>query len=134
MVYVTGLYAGILGMLFLLLGVRITRMRYRKKIALLDGGDPEMIRAVRAHGNFSEYVPLILILMGAAELNDISLNKLHVIGSLLVIGRLCHIYALERGLQRLRWRQAGMAATYGGLIMAAATNLWLSAGFLLSTI
>jgi uncharacterized membrane protein YecN with MAPEG domain len=29
-----------------------------------DGGDPEMSQAIRAHGNFAEYVPLGLILLG----------------------------------------------------------------------
>ena len=39
------------------------RMRGAKKIYLGDGGDPEMLAAIRAHGNFIEFVPLCLLLI-----------------------------------------------------------------------
>jgi uncharacterized protein len=55
--------AGLLGLLAVSLTVSVGRLRMQKKIYLGDGGDPEMLAAIRAHGNFMEYVPLCLLLI-----------------------------------------------------------------------
>jgi len=55
--------AGLLGLLAVSLSVSVGRLRMQKKIYLGDGGDPEMLAAIRAHGNFMEYVPLCLLLI-----------------------------------------------------------------------
>jgi uncharacterized membrane protein YecN with MAPEG domain len=55
--------AGLLGLLAVSLTISVGRMRTTKKIWLGDGGDPEMLAAIRAHGNFMEYVPLCLVLI-----------------------------------------------------------------------
>ena len=55
--------AGLLGLLAVSLTVSVGRLRMQKKIYLGDGGDPEMLAAIRAHGNFMEYVPLCLVLI-----------------------------------------------------------------------
>jgi uncharacterized membrane protein YecN with MAPEG domain len=55
--------AGLLGLLAVSLTVSVGRMRMQKKIYLGDGGDPEMLAAIRAHGNFMEFVPLCLLLI-----------------------------------------------------------------------
>jgi uncharacterized membrane protein YecN with MAPEG domain len=55
--------AGLLGLLAVTLTVSVGRLRMQKKIYLGDGGDPEMLAAIRAHGNFMEYVPLCLLLI-----------------------------------------------------------------------
>ena len=55
--------AGLLGLLAVSLTVSVGRLRMRKKIYLGDGGDAEMLAAIRTHGNFMEYVPLCLLLI-----------------------------------------------------------------------
>ncbi len=55
--------AGLLGLLAVSLTVSVGRLRTQKKIFLGDGGDPELLAAIRAHGNFMEYVPLCLVLI-----------------------------------------------------------------------
>jgi uncharacterized protein len=55
--------AGLLGLLAVSLTVSVGRLRTQKKIYLGDGGDPAMLAAIRAHGNFMEYVPLCLLLI-----------------------------------------------------------------------
>ena len=59
--------AGLLGLLAVLLTVNVGRMRGRKKIFLGDGGDPEMIAAIRAHANLIEFAPLCLLLIYMAS-------------------------------------------------------------------
>jgi len=55
--------AGLLGLLAVSLTVSVGRLRMTKKIYLGDGGDAEMLAAIRTHGNFMEYVPLCLLLI-----------------------------------------------------------------------
>src|SRR5260370_18001753 len=59
--------AGLLGLLAAVLTVNVGIMRGRKKINLGDGGDPEMIAAIRAHANLIEFAPLCLLLIYMAS-------------------------------------------------------------------
>jgi hypothetical protein len=59
--------AGLLGLLAVLLTVNVGRMRAKKRINLGDGGDPEMIAAIRAHANLIEFAPLCLLLIYMAS-------------------------------------------------------------------
>lgn len=55
--------AGLIGLLAVALTLNIARLRGKKKINLGDGGDPEMMAAVRAHANLIEFAPLCLLLI-----------------------------------------------------------------------
>jgi uncharacterized membrane protein YecN with MAPEG domain len=59
--------AGLLGLLAAALTVNVGITRGRKKINLGDGGDPEMIAAIRAHANLIEFAPLCLLLIYMAS-------------------------------------------------------------------
>ena len=87
---ITGLYAATLTSLYLLLSARIIIVRRSLRINLGDGDDPDMIRRIRAHGNFAEYVPLGLILLAIAEMQGEAPFWLHLTGGLLVLGRFAH--------------------------------------------
>ena len=108
---VTMLYGGSLTLWFLVLGARVVKRR-RGGIALGDGGDALMLRAIRGHGNFSEYVPLALILLAALELNGTSLYVLHGLGLTLLAGRMLHGYALSFTPQFGFGRLWGTTLTY----------------------
>ena len=90
---VTPLYAGLLAVLFLVLSLRVVLERQRG-FPLGDGGDAKMLRRIRGHANFSEYVPLILLMMGFLEVGHTSIYILHVLGIALVVSRVLHGYAL----------------------------------------
>ena len=92
---VTPLYAGLLVILFLVLSVRVIRRRGSAKISLGDGNDAGMLRVIRGHANFTEYVPLALLLMLILELSHFSIYILHGLGIALVVARLLHGYALS---------------------------------------
>lgn len=55
--------AGLLGLLTVILTLNVGRLRGKKKINLGDGGDPEMLAAIRAHANLIEFAPLCLLLI-----------------------------------------------------------------------
>lgn len=90
---VTSLYAGLLALIFLALSARVVAVRGR--VSLGDGGDPEVLRRMRGHANFAEYVPLILVMMALLEYQQIAAWQLHAIGATLVFARVIHGIALS---------------------------------------
>jgi uncharacterized membrane protein YecN with MAPEG domain len=92
--FVTPLYAGLLTLWFLVLSWRVVGRR-RSGIYLGDGGDKALLRVIRGHANFAEYVPLALLLMGMLEASRFSIYVLHALGIVLLVARLLHGYALS---------------------------------------
>ena len=84
---VTPLYALPLALIFLVLWFRISGVRAATKISYGDGGNTELLRRVRQHGNFVEWTTFVLILMILAL-------YLHISGALLLIGRIAHPFGL----------------------------------------
>jgi uncharacterized membrane protein YecN with MAPEG domain len=115
---VTPLYAGLLALWFFVLSARVVKGRLRG-ISLGDGGDPAMLRAIRGHGNFAEYVPLILLMMAILELSHFSIYAIHLIGLMLLVGRLLHGYALSFTEKFMLGRQWGAILTFLSLAIAA---------------
>jgi len=120
---VTGLYAGLFALMLVTLSMRISRMRESKGIELLTGDDAEMARAVRAHGNFIEYVPLLLVLMAAMELNGIAPYVIHLFGTLMLVSRIAHVSALRRSSKMGKLRVMAMLGTFAALILAGLTAI-----------
>ncbi len=122
---VTALYAGSLALWFLVLSYRVVGRR-RAGISLGDGGDPGMLRVVRGHANFAEYVPLALIMLAILELGGTPPVVLHVLGLALLAGRLLHGYALSFTQQFGFGRFWGTLLTYGVLVIEALLCLHLA--------
>jgi hypothetical protein len=91
---VTPIYAGLLALLFFVLSLRVTQLRGHGG-SLGDGGNPALLRRIRGHGNFAEYVPFILLMIGMLELSHFSTYLLHGLGVTLVVARVLHAYALS---------------------------------------
>ena len=89
------LYASLLALLFVLLSVRVIATRRRQKIALGDGDNPALRRAMRVQANFAEYVPLALILITFVELQAAPGVLVHLLGALLLAARLIHAYGVS---------------------------------------
>lgn len=91
---VTPLYALPLALIFLILWFRVSGVRSATKISYGDGGNIELLRRIRQHGNFIEWAPFVLILMTLAEGMGAPAIYLHITGSLLLIGRIAHPFGL----------------------------------------
>jgi len=89
--------ACILTLLYLVLTVRVVRGRRRHRVSLGDGDNADLRARVRVHGNFGEYVPLALILMGLLETSNGNPIILTVIGVLLIAVRVLHVFGIQRG-------------------------------------
>jgi len=120
---ITAFYAGLLGILFLYFSVLVVKGRFSKKISLGDGGDHHFQQMIRAHGNFSEYTPIVLILLFVAEVNQTPPVFLHIAGSALLAGRFIHAFGLRRH-SGLSWqRVSGMLLTFASLLSLSVLNI-----------
>jgi len=117
--FVVPFYAAIFALLYIGLTFRVILLRNSKGIALGDGGDPVMACAIRAHGNFIEYVPLALLLLLAMEMLRHSRYELHILCLLLLLGRICHFIAFSRANIVLPLRVVGAVLTTLVLVVAA---------------
>ncbi len=88
-----GLFAIIQVPLTMMVGLRRAELR----IGFLDGGDKTLLRRVRAHGNFIENVPMIILVLAAAEVCNTPAWALWTAGGLMLTGRLLHVGAMLKG-------------------------------------
>lgn len=122
---VTPLYAGLLALWFVVLSLRVVARRRGQSINLGDGGDSVMLRRIRAHGNFSEYVPLALVLILLLELGGTTpLWALHALGLMLLAGRLLHGYAFSFTGHAMMPRVLGTVLTFSTLLIAGVLCAW----------
>lgn len=127
MLPVTALHAGLLGLGFLWLSVRVIRARGAHRVALGTGGHAVVERTVRAHGNFAEYVPMALVILALLEANGVPAWALHLLGLALLAGRALHAWNIAREAEVLRLRVIGMSLTFAVLGMGSLTLLGLAA-------
>jgi hypothetical protein len=114
-VTISTIYAAILGLLFVPFTFYVGSYRVKHKILLLDGGDKELARRIRAQGNFVETVPLAVLM----ELNGASDTWLHSLGVVLVVARVMHYLTIATNPANTVPRALGMVGTLGVYLAAA---------------
>ncbi len=93
-IQLTLLFAGICALIQCALTALVSKRRLQTGIGLLDGGDKALQRRIRAHGNFSETVPISLLLMALLELRGLGSAWILAFGIGLTAGRVLHAYGL----------------------------------------
>lgn len=114
---ITILYAGILGLLYTGLSWAVVKGRIGNRMAFGDGGNPDMIKRIRAHGNFAEYVPFALLLIFLVDYVQFQPLVIHLLGIALVVARVLHAFGIYK--DTLRARVAGMVITMFILIVSS---------------
>lgn len=121
---VTPIYAGILALLQIKFAFGVINQRRTKKVSLGQGdGSPEqhdLQVAVRTFGNFTDYVPMALVLLLLLELSGVWQIVLHGLGIMLVAGRLFHASGLKATELPFTNRVRGMQLTFAVLAISAA--------------
>jgi uncharacterized membrane protein YecN with MAPEG domain len=125
---ITSAYAAILGLVAIFLSFQVIRMRAKTKVSLLDGDNMALKECIRRHGNFIEYVPLTLILMGFAEAGGASSTWLHVIGGILLIARLIHPFGIKHDNGSAPARVMGAAGSQIAMLLAVGLIGWQHLG------
>lgn len=123
-VTITALYGAILAIVIVALGINVTVHRVKLRVSLGDGGNPQMLRMIRLHGNAVEYLPLAIALMLAYELNGGWHSALHIVGVALVAGRLIQTAAMWSTDVAGPGRGTGQTLTWLSIAALAVLNLW----------
>jgi len=123
MLLVTAIFASILALMFIKLSFDVISFRRKNKVSLGGGGVDELERAIRAHGNFAEYVPFGLFLIGALELNEAPLELVAPLGILLIAGRYFHAKGINQPPPEFTNRVRGMKLTFAALGISAVANI-----------
>jgi uncharacterized membrane protein YecN with MAPEG domain len=117
---ITAIYGAFHAVLNVALAVNVTRSRAKHQI-FLGADHPEVLLAVRQHGNNAEYVPLALVLLLTAELSGGGAAVLHGVGAALSVGRLLH--ATGVGPKPAATRALGAVLTWGAIVTAGVYGL-----------
>jgi uncharacterized membrane protein YecN with MAPEG domain len=119
------LTAGILGLIFFALTVWVVAERNKTKQMLGDGGSKSLEIAIRAHGNFAEFVPLILILLAALAHEGANSLFFLILSVALVLGRILHPIGI-RNLKPNALRAVGAMLTWIVLLVASIAAIVLA--------
>ncbi len=114
----TAMFAAIFGVLHFVFTLRVGAYRGINKISLGDGGDKELLKRIRGHGNFVENVPIGLILLLLNELNGLDEKYLLLLGGLFLVARVLHYFTIIARLPFLL-RPLSMAVTLGVILASA---------------
>jgi uncharacterized protein len=108
--------AGAAALINIWLAVRVGQKRISNKISIGDGGHPPLIARMRAHANFSEYTPYVLILIALIEMATGTSIWLWLVTGAYLLARVAHGIGMDvvEGDSKLR----GMGILFTMLILA----------------
>lgn len=123
--YVTAIFAAILALIFIRLSFNVIEPRHLLRVSWR--------RAIHAHQNFVEYVPMSLLLMGTLEFNGAPTLWVATLGMLLLLSRYFHSKGMHSGDSDFQNRVMGMKFTLFGLALLALSNVvWIAYVFIAS--
>jgi uncharacterized membrane protein YecN with MAPEG domain len=123
---ITGLYLAVLALLFAVLGFQVSRLRRGNRVLFGDGDNRQLRSAIRAHANFAEYVPIIVLMVALLEMSGTPALRVHLLMGTLLVARLLHplgMYVGPRTLQFQICRVGGISLTVLVLVAAAIMSL-----------
>ena len=113
------LYVGLNLLLTFLLALNVVRHRFKG-----DSADPVMLeKAVRAHGNNTEYVPIILIGLGVMAMTGASAQTISILGGTLFVARILHAYGIQQAKVPNIFGMVGNIVTWLVMLCVATTLL-----------
>ncbi|MBU3622716.1 MAPEG family protein [Polynucleobacter sp. AP-Latsch-80-C2] len=123
MLIVTSIIAAVLTIIFVRLSFAVIGLRRKNKVGLGSGGHEDLERAIRAQGNFAEYVPFGIILIACLEVNGAPWWLVAIPGITLIAGRLIHAKGIQVPPPDFSKRVLGMKLTFVTLITLAVLNV-----------
>jgi uncharacterized protein len=107
--------AGIAALINFWLALRCGQARGKENVSVGDGGSEFLIRRMRAHANFIEFTPIVLILIGLIEYATGTSMWLWVVMAIYMLGRVAHAFGMD----------GAMKARMAGAIITTITTLGL---------
>ena len=116
--------ASILGLMFIWLSARVIGARVRNDVLIGDDQN-EVLWASRTHGNFTEYVPVFLIVLALVESAGGNRTVLWIIAILFILARLSHVPGMGPDAN-LKFRQAGIIGSFTAIGAVSVYGLYLA--------
>lgn len=124
---ITGLFAGILGLMYFRFSIATIRARRSSKVSLGFGDDNQIQAVVSAHGNAAAYIPLFLILLYTYENSAHSFFYVTIgLGLAFCLGRWLHFKAMTAPKMDFKNRVRGMKLTLLPLVILSLANMYVS--------
>ena len=120
---IVSIYAAILALVYLQLSVYVVKVRRDNRQSIGAGNSMVLERAIRAHSNFIEYVPLAIILLFLSEYQGMASHYCHLLGAILVLGRLLHASNISQVNEKLKVRVFSMLLTFAVILITAISLL-----------
>jgi len=124
--HAAALWVGLNLFVLLVLSLLVVRQRQKHKVVLGDGGVPELIQAIRAFGNASEYVPAGMAALAMLAVVGAPALAIHITGLLLFVGRVLHGFGLSRSGGASAPRALGVVLTWVAYVFAGVALLFYS--------
>jgi uncharacterized protein len=94
---IVAFYVGLNALLLLVLAYNVgSRRGTQNQLQPGDMGDALLTRAIRAHGNYAEHVPLVLLLLLMLALLEVAAVWLHVYGAAFTLARVIGAFGMMR--------------------------------------
>ncbi len=121
---IVALYAGLNALILVALTVNIGPRRVgQKALNPGDTGDAQLTSAIRAHANFTEYAPIVLVLLLCLALTNTAALPLHILGGTFTFARIAHGIGMMQPKHPNPLRFIGAALTVLVLLSAGALCL-----------
>jgi uncharacterized membrane protein YecN with MAPEG domain len=118
------LYVGLFGILLIVLSLRVSFVRRDARVPVGDGDNEVLLRRIRAHGNFVEFVPIALLLLALAEHTGMGSLFIHLFGIVLLVGRISHAYGISQTNEVFVFRMIGSLATLTVIAILSLYCIW----------
>lgn len=109
---ITSLYLGLFLIMLMVLAIGVVRVRFSTNTSLGDGGHKALHKAIRAHGNATEYVPIVMLGLALLELAGTGSTLLHVYGSVFLLARFSHAFGMQHPNEGNNFRKIGVVLTW----------------------
>ncbi len=103
--------AGAAAIINIWLALRVGQKRMANKISIGDGGNQTLIARMRAHANFTEYTPYVLILIGLIEMATGTSTWLWIVTGIYLLARVAHGVGMDLVEGESKLRMFGILAT-----------------------
>ncbi len=124
---VAAITAGVLVIWTAFLALRISLVRVRDKIGIGHEVPPDLHRAIRAHGNAAEHVPILLFGVFGLAVTGASTPWVAAAGVAAVLCRLMHGAGMILTGKPTRLRFYGTILTYSTMFVSGAATIVLAA-------
>ena len=124
---ITLTFAAACALLNLWIATRCARIRITEKVMHGDSGNSLLARRMRAHANFIEYTPIVLILFCLVEMAVGASLWLWIAALIYVVARVAHAFGMDADAPTV-WRAGGALLTWVVMVGMAIAALAIAYG------